>query len=316
MPEAAAEPLPDLTPPAPAEIADLQMSDGAIVRLRRHGNPAGPRIALSHGNGLAIEAYYPFWSLLLEDFDVVLFDVRNHGQNPLHTEDGHHWDRIARDFEEIYLGLRNAFGDARTAGIFHSLSSVAASEHSMLRAGAGESPRWDPLVLMDPPLFPRDGHPLVGAEQENMNLMGQLARRRADTFDAPEDLARQLIRNDMFSRWRRGAHLLFARSILRQSPDGKWRLACPKLFEAHIFETNLDPRMWSALKDLPVAVKLVGADPAVKALEMPAVLTEALAEDQRLDYTQVPDSTHFLQLERPDFAWNAVADFFRRNGFC
>jgi pimeloyl-ACP methyl ester carboxylesterase len=292
------------------------MTDGAIVRLRRHGDPDGPRIALSHGNGLAIEAYYPFWSLLLDRFDVILFDVRNHGQNPLHREDGHNWPQIASDFETLYRGIQTSFGAKRTAGIFHSLSSVAASEHSIVTADAGEPARWDPLVLMDPPLFPPPGHPLSNADREAMHMMGQLARRRVETVDRPEAFARQLIANEMFSRWKTGAHLLHARSIFREGADGRWHLVCPKLWEAHIFETNLDPRIWPRLKELSVGVKLVGADPSVKALEMPAVLTHALAEDQGLDYTMIPDSTHFLQLERPERIWAAIEPFFEAHGFC
>ncbi|MBV8053733.1 MAG: hypothetical protein JO071_00665, partial [Deltaproteobacteria bacterium] len=50
--------------PAPLRIIELAMDDGAIIRIRQHGNPAGPRLALSHGNGLAIDGYLPFWGRL------------------------------------------------------------------------------------------------------------------------------------------------------------------------------------------------------------------------------------------------------------
>ena len=51
--------------PEPLSVHEVNMEDGAVIFLRRHGNPAGPRLVLSHGNGLAIDLYYPFWSLLL-----------------------------------------------------------------------------------------------------------------------------------------------------------------------------------------------------------------------------------------------------------
>ena len=57
------------------------MDDGTVIMLRRHGNPDGPRIVLCHGNGLAIDLYYPFWSLLTDDFDLVVYDLRSHGWN-------------------------------------------------------------------------------------------------------------------------------------------------------------------------------------------------------------------------------------------
>ncbi len=51
------------------------MDDGTVITLRRHGNPAGPRMVLSHGNGLAADLYYPFWSLLADRFDIVVHDL-------------------------------------------------------------------------------------------------------------------------------------------------------------------------------------------------------------------------------------------------
>ena len=52
---------PDNRIPEPLEIAEIRMADGASITLRRHGNPTGPRIMFSHGNGLAADLYYPVW---------------------------------------------------------------------------------------------------------------------------------------------------------------------------------------------------------------------------------------------------------------
>ena len=49
--------------------------------MRRHGNPDGVRLLVTHGNGFAADAYYPYWRHLLSEFDVLVFDFRNHGQN-------------------------------------------------------------------------------------------------------------------------------------------------------------------------------------------------------------------------------------------
>ena len=50
--------------PEPTAVHDVRVDDETVITLRRHGNPEGPRLVLSHGNGLAIDLYYPFWSLL------------------------------------------------------------------------------------------------------------------------------------------------------------------------------------------------------------------------------------------------------------
>ena len=67
--------------PAPGMTFDVVLNDGAKIRMRRHGNPDGVRLLLTHGNGFAADAYYPYWQHLLQKFDLLVFDFRNHGQN-------------------------------------------------------------------------------------------------------------------------------------------------------------------------------------------------------------------------------------------
>ena len=64
--------------PDPQASCEVRLDDETVTVLRRHGNPQGPRLVLSHGNGLAIDLYYPFWSLLTDDYDLILYDQRNH----------------------------------------------------------------------------------------------------------------------------------------------------------------------------------------------------------------------------------------------
>ena len=67
--------------PSPSMTFDVQLDDGARIRMRRHGNPDGVRLLVTHGNGFAADAYYPYWQHLLSKFDLLVFDFRNHGQN-------------------------------------------------------------------------------------------------------------------------------------------------------------------------------------------------------------------------------------------
>ena len=41
--------------PKPLSTVDVPVDDDTFITLRRHGNPDGPRLVLSHGNGLAID---------------------------------------------------------------------------------------------------------------------------------------------------------------------------------------------------------------------------------------------------------------------
>ena len=66
--------------PAPSMTFEVPLEDGARIRMRRHGNPDGVRLLVTHGNGFAADAYYPYWRHLLSGFDVLVFDFRNHGR--------------------------------------------------------------------------------------------------------------------------------------------------------------------------------------------------------------------------------------------
>src|SRR5205823_91712 len=105
-------------------VLELTMSDGAIIHVRRHGRSGDPRLVLSHGNGFAIDAYYPFWGHFLHDCEVIVFDQRNHGWNPLHDVRGHSERQMADDMQVIVKAIGGAFGERPTVGAFHSLSTT------------------------------------------------------------------------------------------------------------------------------------------------------------------------------------------------
>jgi pimeloyl-ACP methyl ester carboxylesterase len=294
--------------PAPHRILDLTMEDGATIRLRQHGNPAGPRLALSHGNGLAIDGYFSFWNLLRARYELILFDFRNHGQNPTHRFDHHNWSQFIHDLERIFNAIQERFGAKRTAGIFHSLSAVASTMHTQ-RVGK----RWDPLVLFDPPFYPRDGHPLRELQTFNENDIAARAERRTPSYADPSDLARQF--RKYLPGWQPEAYELMARATLRRDDGaGKWVLACPREYEAHIFRSNREAAAWNGVAHMPVPVKLICADPT-REEQPPALIGKALAEEAHVDYDFIPGTTHFLQIEQPAECVRLMEAFLARHGF-
>ncbi len=217
---------------------------------------------------------------------------------------------ITRDNVEIFDGIARAFGAKPVIGAFHSLSAVAAAM-ATLRFG----PRWSPLVLFDPPIFPREGHPLEAMEHGHMRDMSALARRRPERYPDTAAFAAQLASRAGFRRWVPGAHDLFARSTLRPDPGGNgWVLRCPRELEARIFEQNVDPTVWPRLGACPVPLFLIGADTRVEGQQAPAFLTEGLAADQGIPYAMIPDTTHFLQIERPRAVLREMGNFLARQG--
>src|SRR5262249_61698541 len=246
-----------VTVPRAQHAFEVKLGDQALIRVRQHGTSAGPRLMVSPGNGLAIDGYFPFWGPLRERYEVVVFDFRNHGHNPLHCEDAHRWPRFVMDLEEVLQAVNSELGHKRAAGVFHSLSGVAAALHA-LQFG----PRFDALVLFDPPIFPPEGHVLRGDQAEDKNSLATRALRRIERYADPSILARQF--RARFTRWRPEAYELMARATLRHdSRAGCWKLACPRELEANVFSTNADATLWQRLGPLAAPPNPTSAGPGL-----------------------------------------------------
>lgn len=296
--------------PAPNRIFSVTMDDGAVIHVRQHGNPDGPCLVLSHGNGLAIDGYRPFWGPLCDRYEVVLFDFRNHGSNPIHGASGHKLPTFAHDMERVWHSVQEKLGRKRTAGVFHSLSAITAILHT-LEVGR----RWDALVLFDPPIYPREGHSLQPRQQADKDELSARARRRTERYKDPRDLARQFASVPTFSKWVPEAYELMARATLRYDHTARdWVLACPRELEALIFETNADPTLWPRMAGFAVPVKLICADPHIEGARAPALIGQAMAEELSIEYEAIPDTSHFLQIERPAECIRAMESFLAKHG--
>jgi pimeloyl-ACP methyl ester carboxylesterase len=282
---------------------EVRMKDGALIHVRQHGTPGAPRVVLSHGNGLAIDGYYPMWGLLRERYEVIVFDFRNHGHNPLHNIEGHSWQNFVTDMDAVWHAINRELGVKPSAGLFHSLSGVTAALHA-LEYGR----RFDALVLFDPPVYPREGHPVRYLQTADKDSLASRAARRPERYKDPTDLAKQFARR--FKRWVPDAYELMARATLRHDrTSGDWILACPREYEAKIFSSGAKTDLWARMAHCPVPVKLVCGDPTIEEVMPPALIGQAMAEELRLPYEAIPGTTHFLQIERPNEGIRAVESF-------
>lgn len=282
--------------PPPIETADAVMEDGAVIRLRRYGNAAGARLILCHGNGFATDAYYPFWRHLLGDYDLVIHDLRNHGQNPFHGSIGHNLHRFALDHEALRGAVSEHFGTKPTAGIFHSVSSLAAIVQTVTRGLV-----WDALVLVDPPLIPSPGHRLRENVFAAEIMLANWAMQRPDRFSEPGELAAIFRDTRAMSNWTEGTHDLLARGILRPE-DGEWVLACPRELEASVYAENAHSTIWSMLPDLKPFADRIGfmsADPDLEGAKPHAAIGRAVHDEFGYLTETVSGTGHMLQVERP-----------------
>src|SRR3974390_697213 len=142
--------------PSPSMTFEVPLEDGAMILMRRHGNPQGVRLLVTHGNGFAADAYFPYWQHLLDRFDVLVFDFRNHGQNIPVKPANHHYAQLCRDLERVVQKVRAQLGQKPTAGIFHSMSARTAMKHAIeIGWGSGAAGLFDPTDVPPPrpPVF-------------------------------------------------------------------------------------------------------------------------------------------------------------------
>lgn len=288
--------------PEPISVCETRLDENTVTLLRQHGNPSRPRLVLCHGNGLAMDLYYPFWSLLAEDFELILYDLRNHGWNSVGERRDHNVPVLMQDYALIQESIDLHYGNKPKIGVFHSVSALI----SLLAEPQANS--CSAQILFDPPVCK------PGASQTEFDAAAEhaasITRRRGFRFQTEEDFADFLSYIPTFTHVVPGVCELMARTTLRKAADGQgYELRCPREYEAQITDYV---RSFSPLVDfetLPCPTKVIGADPTLPYAYLP---TFDLSDVLTVDYDFIPETTHLLQLERPADCVSAVREFHAR----
>ena len=292
--------------PEPLAVVEVHADDGTPIILRRHGNPDGPRLVVSHGNGFSVDAYYPFWSLLLDRFDVILWDQRSHGWNPVGELDAQTVPAMVADHGCVGRAVDRHFGVKSKVGVLHSMSALTA----VLYAAGGDE--FSAMVLFDPVICPLGCDPVdVVDVQAKLRNMSVSVRRRPQRFESVEVLAESIGRASVFGLLLPGVAELLAETMLRPAADGDgYELRCSSEHEARIIDQSVDWVLRVDLGSLSCPVKAIGSDPTVPFSFLPSV---DLGHILVLDYDFVPDTSHFLLLEKPEECLDAMLPFLERH---
>ena len=285
--------------PEPLSTYDVRVDGDTVITLRRHGNPAGPRLVLSHGNGLAIDLYYPFWSLLADDFDLIVYDLRNHGWNPVGPLGSHTVPILVQDNDRVLKAIDRHYGEKPKVGVYHSTSALA----SLLSPNKGS--HFAARVLFDPPLC-KPGRGLQEFEAAATRL-SEMTRHRAPRFQSHEELASVLPLLPHFQHVVPGVPDLFAKTTLRECAGGNgYELCCPREYEAQIIQYAGAFAVLVDLGSLVSPTKVIGADPTLPYSYLP---TLDLSDVFTVGYDFLPDATHLLQLEQPENCVKVMREF-------
>lgn len=291
--------------PEPSATVEVPLGSGEPTIVRRHGNRDGPRLLLSHGNGLAADFYYPFWSRFLDDFEVVVYDCRNHGWNRVGDRAAHNPRVFAEDLDTaVFPGVQEAFGRKATVGCFHSLSALV----SLLLPSRGAA--FAGLLLFDPPIC------RPGLSQRRFDSRVETAahamRLRAERFGSHEEFLRLNASSPLLRGIGPREMRLIAETTLRPDPEGPgYILRCPAAYEAQAMDFLTAYAAMVDLERMRCPVKVVGGDPTVPFSYLPSVDPELV---MAVDYDFVPETAHYLQLQRPDVCYTLAREFLDRLG--
>ena len=285
--------------PEPLSTHEVRVDDDTVITLRQHGNPSGPRLVLNHGNGLAIDLYYPFWSLLTDDFDLILYDLRNHGWNPVSNLRNHNVPTLVEDHDTVLEAIDRHYGTKPQIGVFHSISALT----TLLSSKKGSN--FAARVLFDPPLC-KPGRNYKDFEDIAIRL-AKSTRRRTNRFQTPQQMAELLTHAPHFQRMVPGVFDLFASTTLRERANGEgYELRCPPEYEAQIIDYATPFAVLVDFQSLLCPTKVIGADPTLPFSYLPSL---DLSDVFTVDYDFLPDATHFLLLEQPQECVKTMLEF-------
>ena len=245
------------------------------------------------------------WRHLEADFDLILVDMRGHGNNPAVEPESINGPRITTDLKETLEVIHHTWGKGPIYGLFHSYSGLTA-----LRLESVEPGWFAGLVLMEPPATRSPDHPEFQAFDDGRIMLAERTLKRQAEFETVEELTDKYAGRPQFARFADGAAECLARSLL--TPDGgRWRLLCRPEIEAQFYATNEDDGLWQRLGAIACPVMMLAGSDDLRERVPPAVAALDLARAGGFDFVEVAGTTHMMVLERPRFIAELAAAYVR-----
>lgn len=276
-----------LPPPAgPGEIAFLDY--GPADRA--------PDVVFLHANGFNARAYRTILSPLADRLRILAPDQRGHGATTLAI------DRPRAswlDLKDDLLAFLDAMEIGRVALAGHSMGGTAS-----LLAAAEAPERVRALALLDPVIRPLTPAPF-SPEQVGASGMVQGALKRRRVFPSRAAAVESYRGRGAFRTWTEAQLADYVEAGFLDQPDGTVTLACTPEWEVSNY-VNQEHDSWAAFDASRCPIHILRAE-----RESPGRLDEGLDRLQataRIHIDTVPDTTHFLPMERPDLVRAAILE--------
>ena len=267
---------------------------GGAMAVLDFGPPDRPvDVVFSHANGFNARTYRSILAPLAGSLRILAVDMRGHGAStlPAEVETRGGWN----DFRDDLLAFLDAEADGPVVLAGHSMggtSSLLAAAHAPAQVRA--------LALFDPVIFP------LGVARDTMgdNPLADGAQRRRAVFPSKAAVVEAYTGRGAFRTWRAEQLADYVEAGFRETEAGEVTLTCAPAWEASNFRThNYDP--WAAFRATRCPIRILRAE-----IGSTARLDEGLSELEatgRVRVDLIPETSHFLPMERPDLVREALA---------
>jgi pimeloyl-ACP methyl ester carboxylesterase len=281
------------------------LPDGDVSYLEWEA--AAPLLHFTHATGFNAETYRNLLTPLQGRFAVAAADMRGHGFTTLPAIPGPQakWATFGNDLSHILdrLGREPAVLAGHSMGAITSLL-VAANAPDRVRG----------LVLVEPVLVPRFSRQLMrlmrlfGRQPPPGANLAEMAAKRRAIFSSFEMALAAYRGRGAFKTWPEATVSDYLRGGLIPTGNGtEMRLACAPAWESAIFQ-NAPPGVARLASKVRCPLTLIYAGNGT-AREREVQIVARRHGHARL--VQVPGTTHFLPMERPDVVQDEIARMLR-----
>jgi pimeloyl-ACP methyl ester carboxylesterase len=289
-------------PVADGIMAGLVWTPSDFSGLSNH-----PSLVFFHANGFCSSTYRGLLSGLAQQTGKVIaaLDLRGHGRSQIsdNPDEQDNWNRHAKDICEAVSII--APNGCVVAG--HSMGATSA-----LLASARASHLVMGLALFDPVLAPPGFYlyaklPWVFNNWRKHFPMARNAAKRRAVFGSRQEAITAYTGRGAFKSWSAQTISDYCDDGFKDLPEGGVTLSCAPEFEAACFAGQRH-NPFAALAHVKGPARVLRASRNSTTV---ALLSKRL---QRfgLEVETVPDTSHFLPMERPDVCQAAMADIMAR----
>lgn len=281
---------------APARRRAVAVPGGEIAVLEFGPADRPLDVLFLHATGFNAGTYAGVLGPLGESLRVLAIDQRGHGRTTLPAEP---WSIDAwTGYRDDVLALLDALGETPGAIGGHSMGATVG-----LLAAAERPDAAGRLVLFDPVVMTPERLAMAGPEGLKSSPLAVGAARRRSTFPDREAAFQAYLGRGAFRTWPEAALRDYLVDGLLEGDDGQVHLACRPEWEASTFAAHFHDTL-GAFRSLTIPCRVLRAGIG-STCHLEAHEAEVLRGGTTLE--TIPDTTHFLPIERPDLAREALA---------